>query len=172
MRLAGGAHFYTGGWRTLIHLAGERLRIYGCRSIRTKALSRDTCKNYGQTPTRITSQKVRLYLGDSETVSPKWKPFHDDGSIREDYTVAQTSVHCIEPLLEFNGRISPEDRLAVMGATRFLWLCRFIRYRDASDLDESGPLYETRICYVWINNTTRNEPFWIMRGPRDYNRST
>jgi hypothetical protein len=129
-------------------------------------------KNYGRSPARIASQKVRLYVGDSENVSPKWKPFADDGTVREDYTVAQKSVHRIEAHLEYNGRISPQDRTAVREATRFLWLCGFIRYRDASDLDESGILYETRICYIWKNNTTRYEPFWVMGGPREYNRCT
>jgi hypothetical protein len=129
-------------------------------------------KNFGQIPARIVSLKVQLYLGDSKYFSPKWKPYDDEGSVREDYTVAQTSVQPIQSFLEPNGLISINDRRAVLEAKLSLWLCGFIRYRDASDLKETGPLYETRICYVWINNTNRPQPLWIVRGPSEYNRST
>lgn len=128
-------------------------------------------ENFGQTPARIVQQKVRLYLGDSDDFPARWKPFEDIG-LREDYTMPQTSIHPIQAYIEPDGIISVQDISEVLEGRRHLWLCGFIRYRAASDSDEKEEPYETRICYVWMTKTTSPAPFWIMRGPRSYNRTT
>jgi hypothetical protein len=128
-------------------------------------------KNFGKSPARIIEQKIGLFIGEDSESVPNTYAYDSRGSLQEDYTFPQGAVIRTEATLEPGGYISLQGRAEVLASRRFLWLCGYCKYRAASDLGE-GLVYESRFCYLWINNSTRPKPFWIMRGPREYNRAT
>lgn len=128
-------------------------------------------KNFGQSPARVVEQKVRLYLGVSPLLVPSSTAFDSQDAIHEDYAFPQGAVVPIQAPLDPNGHISPENRTALLSGGVFLWLCGYCKYRSASDTGQES-VYETRFCYLWINNTNRPSAFWIMAGPREYNTAT
>lgn len=127
-------------------------------------------RNFGQTPARIVEQKINLYIGESQETIPKPSAFEPIDSFPEDYTFPQGEKVPVEANLSLGVRLTPEDRQAIVSHTKFLWLCGYCKYQGDTKIE--GAVYETRFCYVWINYTNRPEPFWLRRGPREYNKAT
>jgi hypothetical protein len=128
-------------------------------------------KNFGQSPARVIEQKIRTYIGASQEAIPDVSAYSPEGAIHEDYAFPQGAVVHIEAPLQPNPYITPQDRAALLANAKFLWLCGYCKYQSASNMGEPQ-IYETRFCYLWVNNTIRPKPFWIMAGPREYNRAT
>ncbi|MGA7089854.1 MAG: hypothetical protein WBX12_04150, partial [Candidatus Acidiferrales bacterium] len=73
--------------------------------------------------------------------------------------------------------VSKELEQLLKTKSKFLWLCGFCRYMDTFNRKDSA-VYESRFCYRWISDAASYEDrdihinFWIMAGPREYNRAT
>ena len=128
-------------------------------------------KNFGKTPARVVEQKVYLYIGNSPSSIPYDKAFISTGSNPDNYTFAPDTVIHVQAPLYPNPHITQQDRQAILAGARFLWLCGYCKYRNASEVRDEPP-FETRFCFLWVNITNRPEPFWITRGPYEYSNAT
>ncbi len=74
-------------------------------------------------------------------------------------------------VLQNNGGIIKQAELndILVNNTKRLWLCGIIRYEDTfrSKLD-----HETRICYQFGTWIPGRDPFFTLRGPDEYNKTT
>jgi hypothetical protein len=129
-------------------------------------------KNFGHTPARIIEQQIHLYVGKSPETVPDPMAFEPLIPVIEDYTLPQGTRVPVQATLQPKLDLDPQDRKGLLVRARFLWLCGYIKYREASDSPMRPLAYETRICYLWITNTDRPKTFWVMRGPREYNKAT
>jgi hypothetical protein len=127
-------------------------------------------QNFGQTPARVIEQKIMMYIGANAENTPNLLAYDPQDSQPEDYTFPQGTQIPFQALLNPNGRITPQERTEILASRKFLWLCGYCKYMIASEMKDAA-VYESRFCYIWINNTNRNTPFWIARGPREYNRA-
>jgi hypothetical protein len=93
-------------------------------------------------------------------------------ALREDYTVPQDATIPVQATFEPDGMLTPQEIEEItVKRTRLLWLCGYLKYKDTFDRKDA-PVYETRICYRWVNNTDSPKPFWIMAGSREYSTAT
>ena len=84
----------------------------------------------------------------------------------------QDTTAPIQATFNPDGRVTPQEWDQIMvKKERFLWLCGYLRYKDTFRRD-NAPVYETKICYHWVNYSDSPKPFWIMGGPREYNKAT
>jgi hypothetical protein len=128
-------------------------------------------RNFGQSPARVIEQKVRMYVGNNPHSIPDISAYDSQEAVTDNYVIPQDSVVHVQAPLHPTGYITPQDKDAISAGARYLWLCGYFKYRNASD-DGGGDVYMTRLCYLWIHNTNRPEPFWILRGPDEYNKAT
>lgn len=127
-------------------------------------------KNFGKSPARVVEQKIGLFLGQDDRAIPNIAAYEPQDAINDDYAFPQGATVPVQAVLEPSAYITPEDKAAVLASRKFLWLCGYCKYRNASDM-EKDVVYETRFCYLWINNTDRPKNFWIIRGPKEYSRA-
>jgi len=134
-------------------------------------------ENFGRSPAKVIEQKVGLFTGiDVESV-PDADAYNSDGAFPEDYTFPQNSTLPLQATFAPNGYIALHEIEEIMVYKRFLWLCGYCKYRDTFDRKDA-PIYESRFCYRWVYNAVSStdikirKSFWIMAGPREYNKAT
>ncbi|HXN26070.1 MAG TPA: hypothetical protein VN902_03050 [Candidatus Acidoferrales bacterium] len=137
-------------------------------------------KNCGRTPARIIEQKIRLVVGRELQAIPDPAIYYEpDAATPENYMFPPDDKIVVQAAFP-DGFISAEDLTQVTSKekkTRYIWLCGYFKYVDAFGRIES-PIYETRICYRWVYDAQSqidsdiHKNFWIMAGPREYNRAT
>jgi len=128
-------------------------------------------ENFGKSPARIFEQKVGLYIGDSQIEIPDSAAYDSKDSVAENFIFPRGTSTPIQAALQTLHITAKEHDDVVVKKTRFLWVCGYCRYRDTFERKES-PVYETRFCFRWENNTNAPQPFWILAGPREYSRAT
>jgi hypothetical protein len=135
-------------------------------------------RNYGRSPARVIEQKLRMFIGGTEDDIPDIAAYQSAGAVLDNYTFAQDVTAPIQATIEPDGMISTRDfEDLFVTKTRGLWLCGYIKYVDTFDRRDA-PVYETRICFRWNHELMHvldhdiRQSFWIMAGPREYNRAT
>lgn len=134
-------------------------------------------KNFGRSTAKVTEEKLALFHGIELDVIPDATIFDRKDVIIEDYAFPPNTTIPNQATFELDGRITPQEYEQIVSQkSRFLWLCGYFRYRDTFARADA-PEYETRFCYRWVCDATSatdskiRKSFWIMAGPREYNRA-
>jgi len=128
-------------------------------------------RNYGRTPAGSFVEKAEMQIGSSPTEPPTSTVYLNDVSRDNPYMFPPGEALPMEAILAPMGMIKQEDRDAIVASRKFLWLYGCVRYRDTFDR-EKAPQYETRFCLRYETRFNSPEPFWVMAGPAEYNKST
>jgi hypothetical protein len=136
-------------------------------------------KNFGRSPARIVEQKAWLIIGSEPETIPDPKAYEsDEDSVKEDYIFPPSETIPVQATFKTDGCITTQEKEDVLKTkVRYLWLCGFCKYTDTFER-KSPPIHESRFCYRWISDAISYEDrdirknFWIMAGPREYNRAT
>lgn len=128
-------------------------------------------KNYGKTPAKMLAEKAELQMSEKPASPPDASIYRMD-QVREHPSVFPQGEHfAVEAILTQSGIINQADRNAILGGTKFLWLCGCMRYRDTFER-ENAVDYETCFCYLYETRIKTLEPFWRPFGPHEYNRAS
>jgi hypothetical protein len=131
-------------------------------------------KNFGGTTAQIVDVKIGMFVGQYDDV-PDPRAYEPQDSMGEDYKIPDGASVPVQATFSPDGWITPQDLEAITGKNikdkRYVWLCGYLKYRDTLDRKDA-PIYETRICYRWVNDLNSPAPFWIMAGDRKYSRAT
>ena len=129
-------------------------------------------KNFGRSPAKVVEMKLGLFTSTDFNFVPDAHVFDAQGSLADDYTFPQGTTAPVQATFMPDGWITPQEKEEIeVKKKRYLWLCGYLKYRDTFDRNEA-PVYETRICYRWVNYTNSPKPFWMLVGPAEYNRAT
>jgi hypothetical protein len=129
-------------------------------------------RNYGRSPARVIERKLWMVrIGDASL--PRLSAYEREGSVNMDYVVAPDTTVPVSVLLEGgDGKLTPQDKEAIDKEINFLWLVGYFRYTDTFQRQEAC-IYETRVCYRWMPRSYLvPEPFWMRKGPPEYNKTT
>jgi hypothetical protein len=137
-------------------------------------------KNFGRTPAEIIEQKIRLAIGEELQAIPDPAIYESKEATQENYSFPPNDKMVVQATFDPDGFISADDLAQITSKvkkTKYIWLCGYFKYRDTFGRI-NGPIYETRICYRWVYDAQSqldsdiHKSFWIMAGPREYNRAT
>lgn len=127
-------------------------------------------KNFGRSPAQITEMKIWMLIGGYEDI-PDATVYDSQDATKEDYVIPQGATMPWQAIVRPDGWITPQELEEItVKKSRYVWLCGYLRYRDTFDRKDA-PVYETRICYRWVNDTNSPQPFWILAGPREYSKA-
>ena len=121
-------------------------------------------KNYGRTPAIVVAQKAELQIGTHGLKLPA-PAFFDSSDPIIPYIFPQDITN--PQFATLAATLTTADKVLIKTQTKFVWLCGYIRYKDAVPRTDTIT-YETRFCYVWWENDAASG--WMI-GPELYNKS-
>jgi hypothetical protein len=148
------------------------------------ALCEFLMQNYGKTPAKIIAFQAELQIGESRDKPPSTEIFRTTELRPYPYIFPQGEPERRDARLKpERSATAEEERAIVHDATKSLWLCGVIKYRNAFEPREDKrwklfrksikPVeYETRFCYVYTNWLKPSRRVWAAAGPSEYNQAT
>jgi hypothetical protein len=135
-------------------------------------------KNCGNTPGFAIDWDFELRIGESQDAPPSLEVYEKKSPTESPmpFPIGPGWPGNAEARLKPRGFISTAEKAEIDSGAQFLWLCGVARYEDVFGyrrfFRRKSERHETRVCLRYEIRTNAPDGYWVLGGPREYNRAT